>query len=67
MALDDEGRLRLLATGAPALRRQDKLALFARNGPAILIVRREILERGKLYEDERDRAPAWSKTRQPDI
>lgn len=31
------------------LRRQDKPLFYARNGPAILIVRREVIEEGKLY------------------
>lgn len=33
------------------LRRQDKELLWARNGPAILIVRREVLAAGELYGD----------------
>lgn len=31
------------------LRRQDKPRAYARNGPAILVVRREVLEKGTLY------------------
>lgn len=43
------GRLRAIAKGAMVLRRQDKPALLARNGPAILIVRRRWIERDRLY------------------
>jgi CMP-N,N'-diacetyllegionaminic acid synthase len=33
------------------LRRQDKPRFFARNGPAILVMRREVIESGRLYGD----------------
>jgi N-acylneuraminate cytidylyltransferase/CMP-N,N'-diacetyllegionaminic acid synthase len=33
------------------LRRQDKPRFYARNGPAVLVVRREVVECGRLYGD----------------
>ena len=36
---------------SPILRRQDKPRFFARNGPAILVTRREVIESGRLYGD----------------
>jgi len=36
---------------APVLRRQDKPALYARNGPAVLVVARRVVESGRLYGD----------------
>jgi len=50
MRLDD-GRLAPFMGGPPILRRQDKPRVFARNGPAVLAVRTEVLERGSLYGD----------------
>lgn len=44
-----EGELLVPLTGTPVLRRQDKPTLFARNGPAILIVRPEVVRSGKFY------------------
>ncbi|HKY22415.1 MAG TPA: acylneuraminate cytidylyltransferase family protein [Vicinamibacterales bacterium] len=35
--------------GPQILRRQDKPVLFARNGPAVLVVRRGVIESGSLY------------------
>ena len=35
--------------GPMVLRRQDKLQFYARNGPAVLVVRREVIEGGQLY------------------
>jgi CMP-N-acetylneuraminic acid synthetase len=35
--------------GRMILRRQDKPQVYARNGPAVLVVRREVVERGELY------------------
>jgi CMP-N,N'-diacetyllegionaminic acid synthase len=35
----------------PIFHRQDKKPVYARNGPAVLILKREILEAGKLYGD----------------
>jgi CMP-N-acetylneuraminic acid synthetase len=42
--------------GSQVLRRQDKPRVFARNGPAVLVVRTAVLDRGSLYgEDVRPR------------
>lgn len=47
-----EGSLKPMRSGgSSATRRQDKPALFARNGPAILITRPEIIRVGKMYGD----------------
>lgn len=51
MRLDGE-RLKAFLEGPPILRRQDKPRLFARNGPAVLAVRTDVLERGSLYGDD---------------
>ena len=48
MQLDDD-KLVPLSEGPLILRRQDKPALYARNGPSVLVVRREVLESGELY------------------
>ena len=45
----DGGRLRPFADGPLITRRQDKPRVYARNGPAVLAVRRLVLERGELY------------------
>lgn len=37
------------ADGQPVLRRQDKPVVYARNGPAVLAVRRHVIEQGRLY------------------
>jgi CMP-N,N'-diacetyllegionaminic acid synthase len=37
--------------GPMILRRQDKPRFYARNGPAILVMRREVIESGRLYGD----------------
>jgi CMP-N-acetylneuraminic acid synthetase len=37
--------------GPLILNRQDKPAAFARNGPAVLVMRREVIESGRLYGD----------------
>ena len=45
-----DGRLTpWLKEQTPVLRRQDKPRLYARNGPAILITRAEVLRAGRLY------------------
>ncbi len=49
MRLDEDGWLRPYQEGAMILRRQDKPRLYARNGPAVLVVRRGTLEGGELY------------------
>lgn len=49
---DSDGRLLpYLGEGVGPLRRQEKTILFARNGPAILIVRAGILDQDRLYGD----------------
>jgi CMP-N,N'-diacetyllegionaminic acid synthase len=45
------GRLVPYADRPMILRRQDKPQFFARNGPAILVMRREVIESGRLYGD----------------
>ena len=51
MRLDGE-RLKPFLDGPMILRRQDKPQAFARNGPAVLVVRTTVLERGSLYGDD---------------
>lgn len=48
MQLDD-GRLTPFLDGPAPLRRQDKPRVFARNGPAVLAVRPQVLDGGSLY------------------
>jgi CMP-N-acetylneuraminic acid synthetase len=38
--------------GPQVYRRQDKPRVFARNGPAVLATRTEVLRRGSLYGDD---------------
>jgi CMP-N,N'-diacetyllegionaminic acid synthase len=46
----EEGRLRPFTPGPPLTRRQDKPLVYARNGPAVLAVRRAVLmEQRSLY------------------
>ena len=45
----EEGRLVPFLEGPLVLRRQDKPRVYARNGPAVLVVRRKVVESGKLY------------------
>jgi CMP-N-acetylneuraminic acid synthetase len=47
----DEGRLVPLLDQPMILRRQDKPRAYARNGPAVLVVRREVIAQGRLYGD----------------
>ena len=51
MRLDGD-RLQPFLDGPAVLRRQDKPRVFARNGPAVLAVRTQVLERGSLYGDD---------------
>lgn len=44
-----DGQVTPLSREAPVLRRQDKPTLYARNGPAVLAVRAEVVARGDLY------------------
>jgi CMP-N,N'-diacetyllegionaminic acid synthase len=48
----DGGRLVPMLDGEQAQRRQDKPLLYARNGPAVLVVRAETLRTGSLYGDD---------------
>lgn len=52
MRLTGEGRLAPYLEGPVILRRQEKPRLYARNGPAVLAVRRATLEAGLLYGDD---------------
>jgi CMP-N-acetylneuraminic acid synthetase len=49
MRLGPKGNMVFYLKRKMVLRRQDKPLFYARNGPAILIVRREVIEDGKLY------------------
>ena len=49
-----DGRLAPFLPGPRILRRQDKPLVYARNGPAVLLTKRSVLEQGELYgEDSR--------------
>lgn len=52
MRQDDRGYLTSFLKGELILRRQDKPRVFARNGPAVLVIRRSVIEQGKLYGDK---------------
>jgi CMP-N,N'-diacetyllegionaminic acid synthase len=52
MQLDDRGYLKPSLKGDLILRRQDKPRVYARNGPAVLAVRREVIDTGRLYGDK---------------
>ena len=47
-----DGRLRPFTAGPLITLRQDKPRVYARNGPAVLAVRRQVLDRGDLYGDD---------------
>jgi CMP-N-acetylneuraminic acid synthetase len=49
MRLDEDGSLKPYIEGELILRRQDKPRIFARNGPAVLAVRRRVIDSGRLY------------------
>lgn len=49
LRLDGHGCLVPFVDGPQILRRQDKPAVFARNGPAVLVMRREDILAGRLY------------------
>jgi len=51
MQIDENHQLHLYLEGPMILRRQEKPRVYARNGPAILIVSREVLLQGQLYGD----------------
>lgn len=48
---NDDGSLRPFMEGPEILRRQDKPKVLARNGPAILILRPNLIRRGTLYSE----------------
>ncbi len=49
----EDGRLMRIAPGPPVTRRQDKPRLYARNGPAVVAVRRDVLvEANSLYGND---------------
>jgi CMP-N,N'-diacetyllegionaminic acid synthase len=52
MQLDDRGYLKPYLEGDLILRRQDKPRVYARNGPAVLAVRRGIIDAGHLYGEK---------------
>jgi len=52
MRLDEEGYLHPYQEGEMILRRQDKPRIYARNGPAILITHRRVIESGRLYGEK---------------
>ena len=52
MYLDDRGYLTLFGEGELILRRQDKPRVYARNGPAVLVIQRSVIEQGRLYGDK---------------
>ena len=61
-----DGLLTPYTEGPQILRRQDKPRIYARNGPAVLVARRSVVERGGLY-GERIRALEMSKMDSIDI
>lgn len=51
MQQQEDGSLVPFLEGPQILRRQEKPRVLARNGPAVLVIRRETLESGRLYGD----------------
>lgn len=49
MVVEKSGHLKPFREGPLILRRQDKPLSFARNGPAILVMKRSVLKKGQLY------------------
>lgn len=49
MRLESGGRIVPYLEGELVARREDKPKLYARNGPAVLITKKELIESGKLY------------------
>ncbi len=49
MQLDEENQLQPYLQGSMILRRQEKPRLYARNGPAVLMIRQDTIQRGQLY------------------
>ena len=52
MGLSEGGYLSPFVDGPEILRRQDKPRLYARNGPAILAIKKHVLERGQIFGDK---------------
>jgi CMP-N,N'-diacetyllegionaminic acid synthase len=52
MQRSEEGFLTPFEPGPQILRRQDKPRVYARNGPAVLAIRRQVLERGQIFGDK---------------
>lgn len=52
MRLDESGYLVPYLDGEYILRRQDKPRVFARNGPAVLAIRRAVINQEKLYGEK---------------
>ena len=46
---EENGRLLPWSDGPTLVRRQDKPRLYARNGPAVLAMRRSVIAHGTLY------------------
>jgi CMP-N,N'-diacetyllegionaminic acid synthase len=51
MREQDGGLVPLEGQDIGPTRRQDKATLFARNGPAVLVIRSDVIDAGKLYGD----------------
>ena len=51
MEIKDGFLVAAVAQSAPILRRQDKVRMYARNGPAVLAMRRSVFESDRLYGD----------------
>jgi len=49
MRLDEQGHLTPYIEGPQILRRQDKPRVFARNGPAVFAVKREVLDQDQIF------------------
>jgi CMP-N-acetylneuraminic acid synthetase len=49
---DERGRLEPYGAGERASARQEKPSLYARNGPAVLVVRAAVVQQGSLYGDD---------------
>lgn len=52
MQVSDKGQLTPYVNGPLILRRQDKPLVYARNGPAVLVIRRDTLDKSGLYGDD---------------
>lgn len=52
MTLDGQGYLTPFVDGPQILRRQDKPRVYARNGPAVLVVKRDVIERDHIFGEK---------------